>query len=162
MQNNCKNTDYFAGLLILLNEYKNSFNKIIVDLNRIKLRMLGGGSMQLTSCDIKQEIIRINNNLNISMYGNGLRRQKVMILDEKTLIIIADNKRIPALTALDDSDRITTRMVDVALLNEYKNKLKNELKRQTGLPVKCVLKDYDPKAEIAATVIILEVNSVVK
>lgn len=118
--------------------------------------------MQLTSCDIKQEIIRINNNLNISMYGNGLRRQKVMILDEKTIIIIADNKRIPALTALDDTDRMTTRMVDVALLNEYKNKLKNELKQHTGLPVKCVLKDYDPKAEIAATVIILEVDSVVK
>lgn len=117
--------------------------------------------MQSIACDIKQEIIRINNSLNISMYGTGLRRQRVTILDEKIIVIIADNKRIPALVALDDTDRVTTRMVDVALLNEYKNKLKNELEQQAGLAVKCVLKDYDPRAELAATVIILEDNGLV-
>lgn len=114
--------------------------------------------MQFISCDIKQEIIRINNSLNISIYGTGLRRQRVAILDEKIIIIIADNKRIPALAALDDTDRMTTRMVDVALLNEYKNKLKNEIEQQAGLAVKCILKDYDPGAELAATVIILQDN----
>ncbi len=114
--------------------------------------------MQSISCDIKQEIIRINNRLNISMYGAGLRRQRVAILDEKIIVIIADNKRIPALAALDDTDRVTTRMIDVALLKEYKHKLKNELKQQAGLAVKCILKDYDPSAELAATIIILEDN----
>jgi len=112
--------------------------------------------MQSIPGNLKQEIIRINNNLNISMYGTGLRQQRVFIMDEKMIIILADNKRIPALAALDDTDLVITRSVDVALLNQYKKKFKDELKRETGLSIKCILKDYDPGTELAATVILLE------
>jgi len=105
--------------------------------------------------DIKQEIMRINNNVNINIFGTGLRRQRVVIVDDK-IVISADNKRIPALAAIDKKDRTTTRFVDVALLDEYKQQLYKELKQQLKLPVKCVLKDYDPYCELAVTVIVLE------
>ena len=118
--------------------------------------------MQSIPGNLRQDIIRINNNLNISMYGTGLRQQRVLILDEKMIIILADNKRIPALAALDDTDRVITRSVDVALLSQYKKKFKDELVRELGLRVKCILKDYDPSTELAATVIVLEDNVLIK
>lgn len=108
-----------------------------------------------TSADLKQEIIRVNNNLNISMFGTGLRKQRVVIADDDKIIISADHKRVPALSALDQGNRHLTRMVDVAILDEYKQRLKTELIRQLQLPVKCVFKDYDPECEIALTVILL-------
>lgn len=111
--------------------------------------------MQSAHGDLKQEIIRVNNILNISMYGTGLRRQRVTMLDEKVIVILADNKRITALASLDATDRVMTHMVDIALLSEYKIKLKLELQK-LGLSVKCVLKDYDHSTELAATVIVLE------
>jgi len=123
-------------------------------MSKVIMKVLGE-IMQPATSDLKQEIIRINNSLNISMYGTGLRRQRVAFLDEKVIVILADNKRITALASLDGTDRVTTRMVDIALLNDYKTKLKQEL-QQAGLSVKCVLKDYDHSTELAATVIVLE------
>ena len=104
--------------------------------------------------DLKQEIIRINNNVNITMFGTGLRKQRVSIIEDK-IIISADHRRIPALAALDGRDRMTTRFVDVAILDEYKRRLKEEIISQLGLPVKSVLKDYDPEHELALTVVVL-------
>lgn len=111
--------------------------------------------MVLSPVDLKQEIIRINNNLNISMFGIGLRKQRVVIADEDKIIISADHKRIPVLAVLDQTSRDVTRMVDVAILDEYKRRLKQELSQQLNLPIKSVLKDYDPECELAITVIIL-------
>lgn len=110
--------------------------------------------MQTACFDWKQEIMRVNNNVNISMFGTGLRKQRVAILEDK-VIISADHKRIPALAALDGKDRMTTRFIDVAILDECKRRLKQELTQQINLPVKCVLKDYDPEHEIAITIIVL-------
>lgn len=111
--------------------------------------------MTRSTADWKQEIIRVNNNLNIKMFGTGLRKQRVVLADEDKIIISADHKRIPALLALDQANRTVTRAVDVAILDEYKRRLKQELVEQLQLPVKCVLKDYDPEYEIALTVILL-------
>ncbi|MCX7779728.1 MAG: DUF2294 domain-containing protein [Negativicutes bacterium] len=105
--------------------------------------------------DLKQEIARVNNNVNIAMFGTGLRKQRVQVAEDK-VIITADHKRIPALAALDRSDRMTTRFVDMAILAEYKRRLKAELVEQLKLPVISVLKDYDPEHELAVTVIILD------
>ncbi|MDU4960100.1 MAG: Na-translocating system protein MpsC family protein [Sporomusaceae bacterium] len=116
----------------------------------------------MCQADLKQEIIRINNNLNISMFGTGLRKQRVTIVDDDKIIISADHKRIPALSALDQSSRSITRLVDVAILDEYKRRLKAELIQQLRLPVKCVFKDYDPECEQALTVIILSQAACVK
>jgi hypothetical protein len=108
----------------------------------------------MTAIDLKQEVMRVNNNVNITMFGTGLRKQRVAIMEDK-IVISADHKRIPALAALDGIDRTTTRFVDVAILDEYKRRLKKELIDQIQLPVKSVLKDYDPEHELAVTVIVL-------
>lgn len=108
----------------------------------------------MTGIDLKQEVMRVNNNVNITMFGTGLRKQRVAIMEDK-IVISADHKRIPALAALDGKDRMTTRFVDVAILDEYKRRLKKELIEQIQLPVKSVLKDYDPEHELAVTVIVL-------
>ena len=108
----------------------------------------------MTGIDLKQEVMRVNNNVNITMFGTGLRKQRVAIMEDK-IVISADHKRIPALAALDGIDRTTTRFVDVAILDEYKRRLKKELIDQIQLPVKSVLKDYDPEHELAVTVIVL-------
>lgn len=104
--------------------------------------------------DWKQEVMRVNNNVNITMFGTGLRKQRVAIIEDK-IIISADHKRIPALAALDAKERMTTRFVDSAILDEYKRRLKKALSEQIKLPVKCVLKDYDPEHELAVTIIVL-------
>ena len=108
----------------------------------------------MTGIDLKQEIMRVSNNVNITMFGTGLRKQRVLVMEDK-IVISADHKRIPALAALDGKDRMTTRFVDVAILDEYKRRLKKELIEQIQLPVKSVLKDYDPEHELAVTVIVL-------
>ena len=113
--------------------------------------------MNAAGPDLKQEIMRVNNNINIGMFGTGLRKQRVVIA-ENMVIISADHKRIPALAALDDKYRDITRNVDAAILNEYKERLKAELVTQLQLQVKCVLKDYDPEHEMALTVIMLDEN----
>ena len=111
----------------------------------------------MTNLDLKQEIIRVNNNVNITMFGTGLRKQRVTIVEDK-IIISADHKRIPALAALDGRDRMTTRVIDVAILDEYKRRLKQEIMAQLGLQVKSVLKDYDPEHELAVTIVVLNEN----
>jgi hypothetical protein len=108
----------------------------------------------MTGIDLKQEVMRVNNNVNIAMFGTGLRKQRVSITEDK-IVISADHKRIPALAALDGKDRMTTRFIDVAILDEYKRRLKKDLIEQIQLPVKSVLKDYDPEHELAITVIVL-------
>ena len=108
--------------------------------------------MNATGIDLKQEIMRINNIINIGMFGTGLRKQRVVLVEDM-VIISADHKRIPA---LDAKYRDITRNVDAAILNEYKERLKAELMAQLQLRVKCVLKDYDPGQEMALTVVILD------
>lgn len=110
--------------------------------------------MKLSDAELKQEIARVNNSINLSMFGTGLRKQRVTIIENK-IIITADHKRIPALAVLDQSDRVTSRLADVAILAEYKRRLKTECIEQLGLPVVCVLKDYAPEHELAVTFILL-------
>lgn len=111
--------------------------------------------MHAPGLDIKQEIARINNNVNIAMFGTGLRKQRITLADDK-VVITADHKRIPALAVLDQKERILTRLIDAAILDEYKRRLRAEITDQLGFTVVSVLKDYDPEREIAVTVIILD------
>ncbi|MDT8903087.1 hypothetical protein [Anaeroselena agilis] len=105
--------------------------------------------------DLRQEVMRVNNNVNISIFGTGLRKQRVLVSEDK-IIITADHKRVPALAALDKLERMTTRNTDVAILDEFKRRLKAALTEQLKMPVLSVMKDYDPDQELAVTVIIVE------
>ena len=108
-----------------------------------------------TGTDLKQEIMRVNNIVNISIFGTGLRKQRVMVFDDK-IVITADHKRVPALAVLDKIERNTTRYTDVAILDEFKRRLRTALIEQLQMPVLSVMKDYDPEQELAVTVIIVE------
>jgi hypothetical protein len=112
-------------------------------------------TMKIREADLKQEIARINNSVNLSLFGVGLRKQRIATIENK-IIITADHKRVPALAALDHSDRMSSRLADMAILDEYKRRLKEEIVTEIGLPVVCVLKDYAPDYEIAVTFILLE------
>ncbi len=103
--------------------------------------------------DFKQEIIKINNQVNEEMYGRGLDWQKIDILGDK-IIILALNRRISVLKHLDDKDTFTARLMDLALLNEFKIRFKRAFEEATGLKIRTVLKDYDPVNQLAATMII--------
>lgn len=105
--------------------------------------------------DLKQEIMRVNNRVNQSLFGSGLRWQKVDVLGQK-IIILAENMRVRPLAAIDDRDILATRLVDIALLNEYKSRLRQEIQESLGVTVRSILKDYDPKHQVAGTIIITE------
>lgn len=104
---------------------------------------------------IKQEIIKIYNTVNQEIFGVGVRSQKLEILNDK-IIITATHKRIPALKILDDIDRMLTTHVDKALTDSNKNFLKQPIEDIVGIPIKVILKDYDPYTEYSATLIIFQ------
>ena len=72
------------------------------------------------------------------------------------IIILAENMRVKPLAAIDDRDPIATRLADIALLNEYKSRLRQEIQESLGLTVRSILKDYDPKYQLAGTIIVVE------
>jgi hypothetical protein len=108
-----------------------------------------------TPGQLKQEILRLYNAVNQSISGVGVSRQRVDLLDDR-ILIVAQHQRIRALAALDPRYGELTRTVDTALLDESKRRLAGELRDSLGLKVRTVLKDYDPRTEIAATVVVLE------
>ncbi|TYP49211.1 Na-translocating system protein MpsC family protein [Thermosediminibacter litoriperuensis] len=103
--------------------------------------------------DFKQEVMKINNQVNEEMYGRGLDWQKIEIIGDK-IIIIALNRRISVLKHLDNKDAFTARLMDLALLNEFKIRLKKYFEEATGLKIRSILKDYDPVNQLAGTIII--------
>ncbi|MCW3820422.1 DUF2294 domain-containing protein [Micromonospora sp. DR5-3] len=114
-----------------------------------------GSTPPRTPGELKQEILRVYNAVNQGIAGVGVSRQRVDLLDDR-ILILAQHQRVKALAALDSAHRDITREVDVALLDEGKRRLAQEFKDKIGLPVRVVLKDYDPDTEIAATVVVLE------
>lgn len=95
------------------------------------------------------------NSVNQGIAGVGVSRQRVDLLDDR-ILILAQHQRVKALATLDPARRDITREVDVALLDEGKRRLAQEFRDKIGLPVRVVLKDYDPSTEIAATVVVLD------
>ncbi|MGE5485245.1 MAG: hypothetical protein ACM3X4_09525 [Ignavibacteriales bacterium] len=72
------------------------------------------------------------------------------------IIILAENMRVKPLAAIDDKDRLATRLADIALLNEYKSRLRQEIQESLGITVRSILKDYDPEYQLAGTIIVTE------
>lgn len=108
----------------------------------------------LTTSAFKQEIMRVNNQINVELYGYGLKRQKVYIIDSEIILIVAENKRIRALATLDSCGYPTTE-INYVLLNHFKMTLKEILEKDFNLKINTILKDYDNKTEIASTVVLL-------
>ncbi|MHB8765219.1 MAG: DUF2294 domain-containing protein [Deferrisomatales bacterium] len=105
--------------------------------------------------DFKQEVMKVNNQVNQDLFGVGLRWQKVEILEDK-VFIFANNKRVKAIAAIDGKDSMTARLIDLALLVEYKGRLREGLVRAFGANILSVMKDYDPGLELAVSVVIFD------
>ncbi|MEA4892872.1 MAG: Na-translocating system protein MpsC family protein [Peptococcaceae bacterium] len=105
--------------------------------------------------EFKQEVIRINNKVNMEVFGQGLLSQRVEIFQDK-ILIVANNRRVKVLSMVDRTDNATTKLMDVALLTEFKERFVEMMEEQLGLKVLTHLKDYDPKLEISISVTILE------
>jgi len=101
----------------------------------------------------KQQIQAINNRTNIELFNVGLLWQKVEVFDD-AILLITRNKRVHALKTLDKKHRETTRLMDLALLEEYKERLKKALIEELKIDPVTIFKDYDPETEISVTVII--------
>ena len=107
-----------------------------------------------TLAELKQAVARAYNVVNQEMYEIGVKRLRVDVAGNK-IIILAEHRRIPGLKALDKVNRSVTRLTDVALLDENKKRLKEQLETDLEIKIKTVLKDYDPEYEVAATVALL-------
>lgn len=104
---------------------------------------------------IKQQIAQLYNSVNQEMFDVGVKTLKVELLQHKC-IIFGEHKRVPALRALEQRNEALTSQVDAALVDEFKKRLHQLLVQELGLPVRTVLKDFDPVSGAAATVIYLE------
>ena len=103
--------------------------------------------------DFKQEIIKINNLVNEEMYSRGLDWQKIDILGDK-IIILSLNRRFYVLKHIDEKDAFTARLMDLALLNEFKIRFKKYFEDKFQLKIRTILKDYDPVNQLAGMIII--------
>jgi hypothetical protein len=103
--------------------------------------------------DFKQEVIKINNQVNEEMYSRGLDWQKIDIMGDK-IIILSLNRRISVLKHIDEKDTFTARLMDLALLNEFKIRFKKYFEDKFQLKIRTILKDYDPVNQLAGMIII--------
>jgi uncharacterized protein YbcI len=99
--------------------------------------------------------MKINNAVNQELFGVGLQWQKVEFFGDHVLIQ-AKNHRVRALSALDGKDNMTTRLIDIALLVEYKERFRKSFEEEMGLQVVALLKDYEPSVELAFMLILLD------
>ncbi|KLU63583.1 hypothetical protein CEB3_c00380 [Peptococcaceae bacterium CEB3] len=104
--------------------------------------------------DVKQEIIRCYNQVNQRIFNIGTKWVKVELSDHY-IFVIAKHRRVAGNAIVDQKLPILSRMVDVVLLDEFKESLNIELSRQLNLDIETVLKDYDPLTELAGTLIVL-------
>ena len=105
--------------------------------------------------EFKQEILRINNKVNMVVFGQGLLAQRVEVFGNKVLIV-AKNRRVKVLAQVENMDKDTTDLMDRALIVKHKQCFIEAMKEEMGVTVLSHLKDYDPKLEISISVSIFE------
>jgi uncharacterized protein YbcI len=103
----------------------------------------------------KRRMSQLYNSVNQEMYGVGVRKQQIDIVEDK-VVIYGEHKRVPALTVLKEKNLDLTTHVDATLIKEFKAKLKDQVEKTFNLKVLSILKDYDPETELAITVIYFE------
>lgn len=112
--------------------------------------------------DLKQEVMRINNRVNQEVFGTGLVWQRVEVVGPRILVILAENRRLKALSSLNGPEELTARLADIALLRQYKQRLRRQVEEVLHVSVRSVLKDYDGEAQLAGTVVVLEMDLAVE
>ena len=103
--------------------------------------------------EFKQEILRINNKVNMEVFGQGLLSQQAYVLQDKVLIV-AKNRRVAVLRQMegDESVREAVETMDRALIVRFKQRFIQMVREELGIEVLSHMKDYDPKLEISTSV----------
>ena len=117
------------------------------------MNQTSGSPPPATAGEWKQEILRLYNRVNQDLAGSGVSRQRVHLTEEH-VVIVAAHQRVPALATVSTVDAALGRWADAAVLDATKARLAEAL-RGLGVDVVSVLKDYDPAAELAATVVVI-------
>jgi uncharacterized protein YbcI len=117
--------------------------------------MNGRDRLELTIGGLKQEILKIFNEINIRIFDAGVRRQKVDFVGNK-ILILSVNRRAPVLKLLDHTDRAATRRIDSLLFDQFKAEVKKALEQEFNLNIVAILKDYDVLTEYSGTIVILD------
>jgi uncharacterized protein YbcI len=104
---------------------------------------------------LKQEILKVYNEINMKIYTVGVTRQKVDFVGNKILIVTV-NHRVPILKLLDDLDRTSTRNISSILSERFKAEIKETFEREFQMNIVSILKDYDVKTEYSGTIVILD------
>lgn len=106
-----------------------------------------------TAGEWKQEILRAYNRVTQELTGGGVSQQRVHLTDEHVLVV-AQHQRVPTLRTIATVDAALARWADAAVVDASKVRF-GEVLTDLGLDVVTVFKDYDPVAELTATVVVL-------
>lgn len=104
--------------------------------------------------DLKQDIIRCYNLINQRLFNVGTKWVKVEFTG-CFIFILAKHRRVAGNAIIDRKMPIMSRMIDVVLLDEFKENLITELSLQFNFDIQCIFKDYDPQTELSGTLIVL-------
>ncbi|WNQ13094.1 Na-translocating system protein MpsC family protein [Paenibacillus aurantius] len=111
--------------------------------------------MKATAGSLKQDILKLYNEINRGMFSAGVNRTKVDFIGNK-IIILSINHRVPVLSLLDGRDRDTTRKMDNLLGEHFKAEIKKTFEDMFQLNIVAILKDYDIETEYSGTIVILD------
>lgn len=73
-------------------------------------------------------------------------------------MLLGDFKQEIIMTAIDPKDKLTSKLIDIALIVDFKERFIKLVEETLGIKVLAHLKDYDPGTEISIGVTILEKN----
>lgn len=103
---------------------------------------------------LRQQVTRVFNAVNQEFFAQGVDWVRVDVIGNR-ILILAKHRRIRGLAKLDVTRREITRIIDVALIDENKKLLKQELEKEfPEVQIKTILKDYDPVTELSGTIVV--------
>lgn len=110
----------------------------------------------LASNEQKKKMSRCYNEVHKEIYGVGVTQLRIEAASEGMLLFLVKHQRVAALRALEDHYGDLKQTVDAALHHEFKLRFQKRLAAEMDLPIKGVLRDYDPITEWACTLMIIE------
>ncbi|SFL59129.1 Uncharacterized conserved protein [Paenibacillus sp. 1_12] len=104
---------------------------------------------------LKQELAKDYQEVYLELFEFGTKNQRLDIIGNK-LLFLDSHRRVFALKTLDRQNREFSRIMDVMLIDQFKERFKMKLIEKYGFQIVTILKDYDPASELTATVIVLD------
>lgn len=105
--------------------------------------------------ELKQQLAKDYQEVYLELFEFGTKNQRLDFIGDK-LLFVDSHRRVSALKSLDQQTRGLTRIMDVMLIDQFKERFKRKLIDKYGFHIVTILKDYDPAAELTATVVVLD------